>query len=60
MRLNTIKVIFFLSLQDLMAKKRECLQAYSWWRTPQKKRKKKNKIKPGRIEFVPSSTNSVR
>ncbi|XP_074684637.1 tRNA selenocysteine 1-associated protein 1-like isoform X3 [Strix aluco] len=46
--------------KDLMAKKRECLQAYSWWRTPQKKRKKKNKIKPGRIEFVPSSTNSAR
>ncbi|KAM4685534.1 tRNA selenocysteine 1-associated protein 1-like isoform 1-T2 [Amazona ochrocephala] len=42
--------------KDLLAKKRECLQAYSWWRTPQKKRKKKNKIKPGRIEFVPSST----
>ncbi|XP_032909072.1 putative uncharacterized protein C6orf52 homolog isoform X1 [Catharus ustulatus] len=46
--------------KDLMAKKRECLQAYSWWRTPQKKRKKKNKIKPGRIEFVPSSTNTTR
>lgn len=57
MRLNTIKVIFF-SQQDLMAKKRECLQAYSWWRTPQKKRKKKNKIKPGRIEFVPSSSSA--
>ncbi|XP_054671430.1 tRNA selenocysteine 1-associated protein 1-like isoform X3 [Grus americana] len=46
--------------KDLMAKKRECLQAYSWWRTPQKKRKKKNKIKPGRIEFVPSSTSGTR
>ncbi|XP_062425942.1 tRNA selenocysteine 1-associated protein 1-like isoform X2 [Rhea pennata] len=42
--------------KDLGKNKRECLQAYSWWRGPQKKRKKKNKIKPGRIEFVSSSS----
>ncbi|XP_068529014.1 tRNA selenocysteine 1-associated protein 1-like isoform X1 [Anas acuta] len=44
--------------KDLLGKKRECLQAYSWWRTPQKKRKKKNKINPGRIEFVSSSSSA--
>ncbi|XP_019399037.1 PREDICTED: tRNA selenocysteine 1-associated protein 1-like isoform X1 [Crocodylus porosus] len=40
--------------KDLMGKhKSECLPAYSWWRGPQKKRKKK-KSKSARVEYVSS------
>ncbi|KAM9165208.1 tRNA selenocysteine 1-associated protein 1-like isoform 1-T1 [Pangshura tecta] len=43
----------FKGKQDTMGKnKRESLQTYSWWRGPQKKRKKKNKIKAGRTDYV--------
>nr|XP_006138813.1 tRNA selenocysteine 1-associated protein 1-like isoform X2 [Pelodiscus sinensis] len=39
--------------KDTMGKhKRESLQTYSWWRGSQKKRKKKNKMKAGRTDYV--------
>uniref|UniRef100_A0A8C8VIJ0 tRNA selenocysteine-associated protein 1 n=1 Tax=Pelusios castaneus TaxID=367368 RepID=A0A8C8VIJ0_9SAUR len=51
----------FKGKQDTMGKnKRECLQAYSWWRGPQKKRKKKNKIKAGRTDYVSLANLSIR